>query len=118
MKDGGRGWVVKRGGLPIARHAAADSNHAAQDVRRRERKAIVQRARLRKAEQKDSVPIGDIFFGQRVDQVKHSAMMNRDRFFGPKVCQPAKAKPQWPARRFWYSQMLMRSLQRRDGEPV
>src|SRR6266851_4702179 len=45
-------------------------------------------------------------------------MMDRDGFFGPKVSQPAKAKPQWPTRHFWFSQMLMRSLQRCDGEPA
>src|SRR6266851_1697946 len=118
MKNAGLSWLIKRAGFPIARHSAADSNHAAQDVRVREREAIMQRARLREAEQEDSGPIGDAFFGQRVDQVEHSAMMDRDGFFGPKVSQPAKAKPQWPTRHFWFSQMLMRSLQRCDGEPA
>src|SRR5229473_197124 len=114
MKNAGLGWPVKRAGFPIARHAAADSNRPAQNVRVREREAIIQRARLRKAEQEDLFPIGDAFFGERVDQFEQRAMMNRDGFFGPKVCQPAKAKPQRPTRRFWFSQMLMWSLQRCD----
>src|SRR5712691_2061641 len=117
MKHAGLSWLVKLAGFPIARHAAADSNHTAQDVRVRERETIIQRARLRKAEQEDSGPIGDAFTGQRVDQIKQCSMMDRDRFFGPKVCQPAKAEPQWPTRCFWFAQMLMRTLQRCNGEP-
>src|SRR5438067_2425090 len=101
MKNAGLSWLVKRAGFPIARHSAADSNHAAQNVRVSERKAIVQRARLRKAEQEDPLSIRDPLFGQRVDQLKQRAMVDRDGFFGTKVCQPAKAEPQWPARRLW-----------------
>src|SRR5260370_41222400 len=118
MKNAGLSWLVKRAGFPIARHAAADSNHAAQNVRVREREAIIQRARLREAEQEDLFPIGDAFLGERVDQIEQRAMMNRDGFFGPKVCRPAKADPQWPTGRFWFAQMLMRTLQRSDGEPL
>src|SRR5712691_3447664 len=103
MKNAGLRWLVKLAGFPIARHSAADSNHAAQDVRMRECEAIIQGARLREAEQEDSGPIGDTFAGQRVDQVKHSTMMNRDGFFGTKVCQPAKAEPQRPAGCFRFS---------------
>src|SRR5438552_5267486 len=42
--------------------------------------------------------------------------MNRDRFFGMKVCQPAKTKSQRPARLFWFLQVLMRTLQGDDGK--
>src|SRR6266446_2374579 len=118
MKNAGLSWPVKRAGFPIARHAAADSNHAAQNVRVGERKAIIQGARLREAEQEDALPTCDPFFSQRGDQVEQRAMMDRNRFFGPKVCQPTKAEPQWPARGFWFPQMLVRSLQRGNGEPA
>src|SRR5712691_2769760 len=118
MKHAGLSWLVKLAGFPIARHAAADSNHTAQDVRVRERETIIQRARLREAKQEDSGPIGDAFTGQRVDQIKQCSTMDRDRFCGTKVCQPAKAEPQGPTRCFWFSQMLVKTLQRRDSEPA
>src|SRR5712691_3317207 len=117
MKNAGLSWLVERAGFPIARHSAADSNHPAQNIRVGEREAIIQGARLREAEQEDHLSIRHPFLSQRVDQIKQRAMMNRDGFFGTKVCQPAKAEPQWPARRFWFTQMLVRALKRCDSEP-
>src|SRR6266851_5311319 len=54
MKNCCFGLLVKIARFPIARQAAADSNHAAQHVRMRERKTVIERAGLREAQQKDS----------------------------------------------------------------
>src|SRR5207253_3795428 len=81
-----------------------------------ERKAIIQRARLGESEEKDPLSVGNAFVGERVDHFEQRTMMNGDRFFRMKVRQPAKTETQRPTRLFSFLQMLMRTLQRCDGE--
>src|ERR1051325_4369715 len=106
--------AIDRAGFPVARNAAADADDSAQAIRMCERKAIVERARLREAEQKYTGRIRDTFISQSLDQIKQRPMMNRDGFFAAKIAYPAEAEAQWPTGFARLSNVLVKALQRRD----
>src|SRR5688572_5274653 len=81
-----------------------------------ERKAVIQRAALRKTEQKNAIRVRDAFCDERVNHFEHSPMMNRDGILRMEIRQPAKAVTQGAALLLRFSQMLMGPLQRSDGE--
>jgi hypothetical protein len=54
---------------------------------------------------------------ERFDEVEHGPVVERDRLFGPEVRQPAEAVAQRPALLTRLLHVLVRPLQRGDGEP-
>src|SRR5215510_2570790 len=59
--------LIQRACFPVARNAAADPDDSAQTIRICKSKAIIERARLREAEQKHTRRIGNSFVRQDVD---------------------------------------------------
>src|SRR5437764_11994987 len=82
----------------------------------RESETIIQSARLRKAQKKDALAVRDRFFRERVNQIQKRAMMNGDRFLRAKIRQPSETEAQRSALFFRLFQMLMKALQRSNGE--
>src|SRR2546423_1432482 len=81
MKKGGVCFFVSIVRLPIAGYAPADSDHAAQNIRMREREPIIQSARLGESEKENIISISDALISQFRDHFKQRVMMNRHRFF-------------------------------------
>src|SRR5689334_9141827 len=90
--------AIERAGFPVAGNAAADADRSTQTIRMRKRKAIIEGARLREAEQKHARRIRDALVSQNLDQIEQRLMMNRVRIFRAKVTQPAEAETQWTTR--------------------
>src|SRR6266550_2624450 len=103
-------------GFPVTRKTATNSNHTAKVIGIGKGEAIIERARLRETEQEHALRVGHTFLNQRLRQVKQRAVMKRDRLFRVKVSEPAKAEAQRAARLFRFFQVLMKTLQRSDGE--
>src|SRR5690349_19840155 len=76
------GWTS----FPVTWNTATNANYSAQTIGMRESEAIVERNRLREAEQENARWISEAFVTQRIDQIDEGAMMNRDRFVRAKVC--------------------------------
>ena len=115
MKNRGVSLLVRRA-FPISRQTARDTNHAAQDLQMRESEAVVQRAALREAEQKNAFGIRNAFVDERVHHIEHGLMMNCDCLLGMEVREPAKSVTQRATFLLRFSQMLMGPLQRSDRE--
>src|SRR6185503_940025 len=104
--------------FPVAGNATADPDNSAQPLSVRESKTIVERARLREAEQKDACWIGEALFSQPLDQIDKCSMMKRDRFLSAKVCQPAETETHWTTGFTRLSHVLVKPLQRCDSESL
>src|SRR6476660_8157798 len=100
MKHRGCGWLIGGARFPGSRDAATDAKHTMRDAWVRERETIVKSTGLREAKQKDAISIGYALFSQRFDYIQQRAMMNRNRIFRMKVCEPAKAETQRTTRFF------------------
>jgi hypothetical protein len=73
---------------------------------------------LRKSQQKDSGRICNTFADHGIDQIDEGLMVNSNGFFRMKVCEPAKTESQRPAGHLRILQVLMRALQRCEGETL
>ncbi len=80
----------------------------------RESETIIERARLREAEEEDACWMGNAVVNQRSDQIEQGLMMNRNWFFTAKVSQPSETEAKWTTTFTRFPDVLVKSLQRSD----
>src|SRR6266550_765841 len=93
MKDSCVGRFVNLTRVPIARNSTADAHDSAQPAAMSKGEPIINGARLRESEQENPDWIRHAFVDQFRHKIEKGLMMNRNRFFRPKICHPPEAKP-------------------------